>query len=390
MGSREAEHNLAVMRRGALLSGLVGGLTSNYSYLFMRELGGSYLAIGGLSLLTTFISSFIGLAGGFVADAIGKRNLILFFNFIGIITSFIIIFVRDWQTLFIVSVIGTISALSGPATTAMRDEATPKKGTTTSLAVTQSIEMFPNIIMPVLGGLMLTWLGVGFGYRVSTALGTLVAIVAFFNNLSLIETGKSASSSKIQEPKQKVEFSTPVKANMASWAMIMFANSIVNPFYIIFATEIVGLKPLEWGVILSAQTVVAILFKIPGGVIADKMGKKKLMMITVFLNAAIPSMFALFSKNFNDAFFYQMLLVTVGMFYGQAAYAMFILQTPDNTRSQSVAVWTSVTSWSRLPGSLIGGFLFGINPVFPFLLFTAVEWASVYVMMWTEDEKKEG
>ncbi|MBI5355188.1 MAG: MFS transporter [Candidatus Aenigmarchaeota archaeon] len=390
MVSRAAENNFAVMKRNALLGGFTNGLLSAYSPLFIRGLGASALAIGGLSSVAAVASTMISFAGGFVADRVGKRNLVLFFNFIGVLMSFVVVFARDWKMLAITTAFGALGGLAGPAQEALTAEAiiSSKKGVTKNLAIYQSIQMLPNIVTPLIGGVLLNVLGVDFGFRLVGFLGAIIGIFTFLNNLSLEETmTPMAKKPLFGKGGLSMNLTTPIKANIAAWGLIAIANSAVSPFYLLFAKEVVGIQPLQWGVIISAQTAGAIMFKIPGALVTDKIGKKKLMMSSVALNAIVPSLYVLFTKNYNDAFFYQMLLIVFGMFYGQASYALFILQIPEDSRARMLTVWNTANQYSRLMGGFMGGFLYDVNIMFPFFFFTLAEWAAVYAMMWVEDIK---
>jgi MFS family permease len=146
---------------------------------------------------------------------------------------------------------------------------------------------------------------------------------------------------------------------MVSYALVAFANGAVSQYYILFASRVVGVTALDWGVIVSLQLLLAGVLKIPGGWLSDRFGKKKAM--TASLLTAIPMILVFtLSQSPLQLVISALLLVAAGIYYAPAHEALQADLTPRSMRGRISALWDQSSAIAMGLGALIGGFSFGV------------------------------
>jgi len=182
-----------------------------------------------------------------------------------------------------------------------------------------------------------------------------------------------------------------LKILIFSYSLVAFANGMVARYYILFASDVIGLTALDWGLIVSFQFLLAIALKIPGGWLSDKFGKRKVMIISLLITAPTIVFFT-WSQLFIQVLFALLLLVAAGIYFAPAYEALQADFTPKAMRGRITALWDISIAVSAALGALIGGFMFQlVSPASPFYFFAATEWAAALLLikMVREPETKE-
>ena len=171
---------------------------------------------------------------------------------------------------------------------------------------------------------------------------------------------------------------------------MIFANSAVAQYYILFASGEVGISALDWGWVVSMQVLVASSLKIPGGWVSDRFGKRKIMIISLLITVPAILLFSL-SRSFIQIVVFALLLVAAGIYYAPAYEALQADLTPKAMRGRTTAIWDMGNAVSAALGSLVGGFTFQANPTLPFYVFAVAELAAALLLikMVKEPETRE-
>jgi len=173
---------------------------------------------------------------------------------------------------------------------------------------------------------------------------------------------------------------TSLKALIVAYALVAFANGAVGQFYVLYAYSVIRLSIFEWVWVVSAQLLLASTLKIPGGWLSDRVGKKKIMIISLLTCAPTAILFS-FSQSLIQTMTVALLLVVTGIYYAPAHEALQADLTPRMARGRITAIWDISNAVSAGLGALIGGFTFqSINPVAPFYIFTLVELAAAMLI----------
>jgi len=393
--------NVAVLAASNAIKGFGGKIINTYIPIYFLILGGSPLTLGLMTSLTSMIQCIILLLGGFIADYYGRRKIIVFTAFYSVIFPLLYAFVQDWRILVALSIMGVLGTVSAPASQAIVVDSLPPAKRTTGIASLQVISSLPLIIAPVIGGWLIQNQGLPDGFRlacmyaVATAFTSALIVFLFLKETlrrRLVPRSNVMNSSKLMNT-MKLPRSLPkgLTALMIPYALVVFANGAVGRYYILYASNVIGITALEWGIIAGLQILLANTSKIPGGWLSDKFGKRKIMIISVLTCAPCTILFSL-SQSFFQALTVALLLIVTGIYYRPAHTALLSDLTPRVMRGRITAFFGIASALSAASGSFIGGFLFqSVSPVTPFYLFTVAEIIAAFflISILREPVKKE-
>lgn len=320
---------------------------------YLTHLTSSALQISYISTLYNIGKIISGVAGGIIADRLGKKRLLsLSTIFIGLFSlSLILGNSIEWFAL-VFFILGIFSSLFYLSLNSIVTIINKQKGE--ALSKLEATYQIGFIIGPVLGGA----LAIAYGIN---ALFVLWAILMFvgFAGTSKIDFTDSRNSFKLVARK----YSDAIKSDPINFlVLILFgtifmgvaegARDILIPLY---ATDI-GLNLLLVGTIFTISSVVTMAGIVPLGKIADKFGRRRIFLFS-FLAIGISFLLVGFSKN----------IIILGLLTGiislgrtaglMGARAVAADMSNAETRATSLAIVEFALSIGRIIGALAAGFL---------------------------------
>lgn len=149
----------------------------------------------------------------------------------------------------------------------------------------------------------------------------------------------------------------------------LFGNAVLRfalPLYLLGETS----SALLFGIVSACSFVPMILLYPIGGMIADRVNKRNIMVILDFLTAGITLLFTILLGSINLT---ALILVMLTLLYGiQGAYqpavqaSIPLLMTKDNLVKGNAAI-NLVSSLASLTGPVIGGIIYGFFGLYPIL-----------------------
>jgi MFS family permease len=384
------QRNTLVLAVSTAFANLGAGVIGYFMPEYFRRLGGNTVVLGFLSF-TVFIQFFALLLGGFIADHHGRKNIIVLTAFYAALFPLLYAIFQDWRVFVAISVIATFTSLSMPATQAMIADSAPPEKRATGISAVQVVSSLPLIVTPLVWGWLIDRLGwvegfrIGCLYSIATALASAFILLFFLRETVGV---KAVGTSSYQSFNLRVSLgeirrylSKSLTALMVAYCLIRFANAAVGNYYIIYANEVTGLVGLEWGLILSLQTLLAVVLKIPGAWVADRKGKKKVLIISALTCAPLTIVFTL-SHSFVEVLIVMLLLVVAGIYYDPVHQALQADLTPRSVRGRIIMLWNIGGAIASALGGFAGGFLYyTMSPATPFYLFTAAELLAVVILI---------
>jgi len=180
--------------------------------------------------------------------------------------------------------------------------------------------------------------------------------------------------------------------------VIIFFTSVAGPFWVVYATSVIGISVYEWGILLLLAGAVRIVLAIPMGHLIDRFGPRKMIIITSPI-APLSTLLFPFANSFV-ALLGVFLMLAIFNTIGWPAYSTLMANyTPDKRRGRVMAVLGRgvLVSWGSPPlgalilfipataGSLIGGYVYAVNSLYPwYILTTALVICIVLVIKFIE------
>jgi MFS family permease len=159
--------------------------------------------------------------------------------------------------------------------------------------------------------------------------------------------------------------------------------SMAGPFWVIYATKVIKLTVLEWGLIMLCMTGLRIIVSLPAGRIVDKVGKRKSILASLAL-MPIPVISFIYSKTFIQVLLSILFIEFLDDFLMPSAQALVADLIPREKRGLissalgrgrflvtvggHVGGGTLAMFLPSMIGNLLGGRIYSINPAYPWLI----------------------
>jgi MFS family permease len=170
--------------------------------------------------------------------------------------------------------------------------------------------------------------------------------------------------------------------------LIRTAEGMVDVFLVIYATNVIGVTAAQFGVLVGVQMATAIVVYIPAARLADRVGRKPLVVATFLAFSLFPGAVVL-ASGFGGL----LLAFVVGGLreIGEPARKALIVDLAlPHLRARSVGLYYLVRSVAITPAALIGGLLWTVSPALPFLVAGAIGFMGTVVFVLTVDEEHAG
>jgi MFS family permease len=169
--------------------------------------------------------------------------------------------------------------------------------------------------------------------------------------------------------------------------MSFVANSIASPFWVVYVVEEIGLSSVDWGLILLFETILKTSLTIPAGMLVDRYGRTKGLIAAIIISlVSIPSI--IFAKNFINVLLIRLGVAVAGALFFPSSTALMVDYVPRRLRGRVMAAigrgsvllgaagggtggpgMGYLFTIPVLAGSLLGGVLYAINPLYPWYCF---------------------
>ena len=291
--------------------------------LYIIELGGTKPIVGMVSALGSVSSMLLFPVGGYLADKAGRAKLVGVSTFLFASSFLLFIFAPTWQWLAVGVMFQEITLFYMPALNAIMADSIPVGARGRILSLTIAIPEAVRIIVPYVGGWLIATFTLQPAMRMAYTISLLTgAFVGFLRYRYLEETLENGEMDRNIPRIFKESYSSAFKSfgwvlsNMRGYAIlgitVTLVASIVQPFWIIYASEVIGLSPYEWGLVLLGGGIVKTVLSFMIGGLVDRLGPKRCILISFAVT--IPSAL-LFTRSTG---FFQTAAIYLGMVVGNA------------------------------------------------------------------------
>ncbi|UCH37664.1 MAG: MFS transporter [Candidatus Bathyarchaeota archaeon] len=372
-----------------------------YFPLYIIELGGNPEAIGLVQSLASLTSLIIVPIGGYLADYYGRVRLIASAFYFRSIAFLIYALSGSWVTLAFGRFYQGLTEYNHAAQSAIMADSMRPGRRAMGFAALNTLPNMVTIIAPTVGAFMINHFGLELGSRY---LLFICFISMFFvgagRHKFLKETIRPSTASKqisinnighfIREAYQKsweaIKW-TPRSLSVFVITQIItsFSGAMIGSFWVIYATTIIQLTITQWSLILFIEGVITLFLSIPAGMLVDRIGNRKIIIIMLAL-AITPGILFIFSQTFLHTLIILVSLTIIAAFMTPACHAFLADTVPRQMRARitsaygrgGIGVRTGVGGGGggyvlmipSMIGSILGGILYGINPIFPWLIQT--------------------
>ena len=351
---------------------LAGQLVWPFQSIYILYLGGTYFQIG----LITSVGALAGLVptlyGGYLADTLGRKKIVVYMSFILSLNALIFAFARDWRWLIIGSIINSVaSGLRQPSFSSIIDDSTNPDKRAQSYALWLIIPPIFGLVSPYLMGVYMEKIGVvemlRYGYLILFTASFIASIIRYYRleetlpqdnkrELDLVHLTRSMIVSIIDTIR-----SLPGTLWVLGVMGLFFGlgAAIGSPFWVTYATEdVIGLSLSEWGIITTANTIVGTVVGFPLAKTADRRSKLLLLFPSIMLTP-----FAIIAfvncVSFIQTLFVSVCITVLGSMGMSSGQALFTDHTLPENRGKINSLWSVAGTMQAFrvgvsPGSILG------------------------------------
>lgn len=294
------KREMAVLLAMVVLVGLGEKMAERFLPLYLFALGGGALAVGLLNGLDNLLSALYSYPGGYASERLGTRRALLLFNLLAMLGYLIVILVPAWQAVILGSFLFiSWTAISLPATMELVATVLPMDRRTMGVSMHSLVRRIPMALGPVLGGAAIGWLGEVRGVRLAFGVAFLLAGFSLLLQRALLPRTKIQAVPGRPGSRRTLGLLNPaLRRLLVSDILVRFCEQIPYAFVVIWAVQLNGITPLQFGWLTAIEMATAVLIYIPVAYLADRSTKKPFVLTTFGFFSLFP-LLLLISRNFG-------------------------------------------------------------------------------------------
>lgn len=390
-----------------------------YLSLYVIELGGEYETIGQVMALGNVASMMLYPLGGYIADYQGRIKVMAYMTYVYAFTFLIFVFTYTWQWVAVGMFMQSLVTFYIPAMQALMADSIPADKRGVGFAATMAIPGAFGIASPLLGGWLINQLGIRTAIRGLYTVGFFVALLVAtlrFRYLTEVreETGPglkitvgSVPGLVLESYRDMLRTVRSASRSLITYSVLVssaaFFVSMVGPFWIIRATEIIGLNTWQWGTLSLINGSINVLLSFPAGKIVDRFNKRWVAGICLIV-CSIPVLLFLRATTFTHVVILLAASTIPNTFINPVFQAMFTDMTPPDKRGRMIAamggagIWVTGGAWatgilamtSITLGTLISGYVYRFNNQLPWMILSgAIALIGVLIILLVKDTPPE-
>jgi len=350
-----AERNLILLFMINVSAAIYANMSTVFLPLFIRSLEASVFEVSLVLFVGNAIATAMMLLGGYLSDRYGRKRTMMLCGFLWLVTPLLYLSARSWpETILYTAISSAALSFFNPTRAAMIMDIVRRSSAGKIYGLMNIAWPIGGILGPFIGG----FIADSYGWTAFFYFLCLLAITYLLVNFFLVESAKK--SGVIERGETKIITRQIILTLLLFVLMHVFANtsrgilSTIFPFYL---TERFGKTKTEVGVFFSVGFGLATLItQIPGGFLADNLGRKKTM---VYSTLPIPFLSVLFLAT-NDYMLTLLLYMAITGLWSAtwpASTAYISDISPSSRKGLMIGVRLTAVRLGFTIGPLIGGFL---------------------------------
>jgi len=414
--------NLRILTVRQVLGMFFRRMVLPYASLFILAVGGDTAQVGFVNSLRPLAGLLMFPISGYLTDRTGRVKLIVLAGYLRALTMLLYVFTPNWEWIALGALVQGFMVFQFPPTSAILADSIDPRSRGVGIATMNTLATALSMFSPYIAGIILEFHGNNQGMRILYAMFVVAQVInatlvlKFLRETSAIEkTGTRLNVlTMLKEayagiPELISKMSRSVKALGLLFGMGSIANGIAGPFWVVYATEVIGLSNIDWGLILLLESIFKTILTIPCGVIADRYSRTKTLFAAVLFSlVSLPSL--ILAKNFTHVLLIRLGAGLAGALFTPSSTALMADSVPRDLRGRVMAAMGrgsilvgAAGGGTGGPGmgylftvpvmiaSVVGGLLYSMNPSYPWIgiLGTAIIQLISIILFIRDPEKVE-
>jgi MFS family permease len=353
-----------------ILVGMGEKMAERFLPLYLLALGGGAWTVGVLNALDNLLSALYSLPGGWLSDRWGPKRSLLLFTALALAGYGVVIGIPTWQAvlfgaLFFIS----WTAVSLPAIMGLVSSAVPKEKRVMGVSLHSLVRRIPMALGPLIGGVLIGWLGVREGVRAGFVAALLLGGAAMGILGRYLPDRREEGAGKRGLLGGLRNLRGDLRDLLISDILIRFAEQIPYAFVVVWAVERRGLTAAQFGVLTAIEMVTAMLVYIPVAALADRYGKKPFVLMTFVFFTAFPAVLP-FCRSFGS-FALAFILRGLKEFGEPTRKALIMDLAPEGEKAATFGAYYLARDVAVAGAALTSAALWNVSPGTNFLVAAA-------------------
>jgi MFS family permease len=281
------ERNIGAASGAVFLLGLGEELWKKFLPKYLESLGASVSVVGLFGTAEDFFDAIYQYPGGWLADHWGRRKALLSFIVVACTGYLIYFFSPSWPFLFLgLSFVMVWQSMGSPAIFATIADALPTQQRAMGFTIYSILKRVPMVVSPLIGGVILGALGIRAGVRVGLGITLIMVLVAVPLLLTMNLPIAGGDTVKIRGVWRS--FHPILRRLLVSDIAIRTCEGMADVFTILYVTNVTGIPIARYGILVAVQLATAILIYIPSAKLAERVGRRPVVIATFLCFALYP------------------------------------------------------------------------------------------------------
>jgi MFS family permease len=350
--------------------GLVGVISIQLIFplfpLFLESHGASEMELSFVISLSSLATTALMIPIGFLMERVGKKRMLLIGLLIWTATPVFIGSARNWRTVAPLYIFYNLAeAFVGPARMTMIAEYATPESQATVFGIMSMDWPVGGIVSPPLSG----FLAERWGWYLPFQVAAIVMALSLVPALML----KDRKEGGTQEERINAftifrrEYLTTISLFFLFACALSTGQSVVSTMLPVFLKNQMYLSLSSIGLFFTGSSVLSLLSQVPGGWLADRYGRKRVILTFLLPIPLIFSAWAMVSDWVAMLFLYSLFAGCLGMM-GSASLALMSDSFPSELKGAAFSVRMTGFRMGSIVGPLLGGYLYSsLSPKSPFI-----------------------
>ena len=390
--------NILIFALTDLLGNFARSMVFPYASLYILALGGDAAQIGFITFLGQLAGLFLLPVAGHITDQADRIRLIVLAGFLSSLFLVMMVFAPSWQVIALASLLVGTVVFQFPAYASLIADSLSPESRGQGIGVLNTISSSLAIFAPYIAGVIIERFSANLGMRILYAAMLAIYMAATFIQMRFLKETSSAPRNPLKLPALLNALSQAYRRipalvrqmprSLIALAVVVvlnfMANGMTGSFWVVYATERIGLSATQWGLILLAEAVVKLVLFLPAGLLVDRWGRTASLTAALVISTLVTPLFVVLS-GLTAILLVRAVIAVAFVLAIPACMALMADLVPRSVRGQMMAaigqggiMLGSVGSpggpavgYLIIPplmvASLAGGFLYTLNPVYPWI-----------------------
>jgi len=403
-----------------MLGNFARSMVFAYSSLYVLALGGDATRVGLVGSLGMLAGLVMLPVAGHITDHTDRVRLLALAGFLSSVFLVPMVLAPNWQIVAVASLLFGSVVFQFPAYASLVADSLSPADRGRGIGAMNTISSSLAIVAPYIAGVIVERYTANLGVRVLYAVMLVTYLSNAFIQLRFLREGSSTPREPLRLPAVTralgqayqaipalVRQMSPALRALASVVLLSFlANGVTGAFWVVYATNQIGLSATEWGLVLLIEAVVRLVAFLPGGLLVDRWGRRNSLLVALAISSVTVPLFVVVNSFAATLLLRAAIAVTSGLTV-PACMALMADLIPRSLRGQMMAAIGQGGIFMGMAGgvggpalgylfilpvmiaSLAGGYLYALRPAYPWLVaLVASLLAFIVTVLFVRDPRK--